>query len=42
MQLDLGARGFCFRTDGPLDLRMVMAGPSAADLVNPASECELT
>ncbi len=27
-------RGFSFRFDGPLDMRMEQAGPSAADLVN--------
>lgn len=40
-QLDDAGRGFSFRFDGPLDMRMEKAGPSAADLVNTASEKEL-
>ena len=41
MQLDEGDRGFAFRHDGPLDMRMAAEGPSAADLVREASFEEL-
>lgn len=41
MQIDDGARGFSFRHDGPLDMRMSGEGLSAADIVNTASEKEL-
>ena len=40
-QIDEPARGFSFRFDGPLDMRMEKSGTSAADIVNSWSETEL-
>ncbi len=40
-QIDDPARGFSFRADGPLDMRMGRQGPTAADLVASLDEATL-
>lgn len=40
-QIDEAERGFSFRFDGPLDMRMGRHGPTAADVVNNADEEDL-
>jgi 16S rRNA (cytosine1402-N4)-methyltransferase len=41
MQVDQAGRGFSFRLDGPLDMRMGGDGPSAAEVIARASEADL-
>jgi 16S rRNA (cytosine1402-N4)-methyltransferase len=41
MQIDEAGRGFSFRNEGPLDMRMERRGASAADVVNTLPEAEL-
>lgn len=42
MQIDEAERGFSFKKDGPLDMRMAAFGVTAADVVNHAKQQDLT
>ncbi len=41
MQIDIAERGFSFRMDAPLDMRMSASGETAADLIERMSAAEL-
>lgn len=41
LQLDTAGRGFSFRFDAPLDMRMGRRGPTAAEIVNSYPEADL-
>ena len=42
MQINNAERGFSFKSDGPLDMRMAQSGITAAEVVNKLSEQELS